>query len=193
MRSDLFTPGGSEKMLDKGLQSEADVLLIDLEDAIAPDAKDAARETAAGFWQGLDRTDKTPPLYVRINDLESGLADADLEYLAENQSEIRTGDASAFSVPDKNGIERAVMMVQCRESHENKRADLKDRLNSLVREEFGIDCQIELVPRNTLPRTTSGKLSRSGARKEYLKRVAAEHSKRPDEDLYAARLRQRAV
>jgi citrate lyase subunit beta/citryl-CoA lyase len=79
MRSYLFTPGGSEKMLNKGLHSEADVLLIDLEDAIAPDAKDSARETAAGFLHGLDRTEETPPLYVRINDLESGLADADLE------------------------------------------------------------------------------------------------------------------
>jgi fatty-acyl-CoA synthase len=118
----------------------------------------------------------------------------DLEYLAEKQSEIRTGDASAFSVPDSDGVERAVMMVQCRESDENKRADLKDRLHGLVREEFGIDCLIELVPRNTLPRTTSGKLSRSGARKEYLKRVAAEESSnQPDEDLYAATLRQRAI
>ena len=117
----------------------------------------------------------------------------DLEYLAEKQTEIRTGDASAFSVPDPNGVERAVMMVQCRESDENKRADLKERLHSLVREEFGIDCLIELVPRNTLPRTTSGKLSRSGARKEYLKRVAAERSNQHDEDLYAATLRQRAV
>jgi fatty-acyl-CoA synthase len=118
----------------------------------------------------------------------------DLEYLAEKQSEIRTGDASAFSVPDPEGVERAVMMVQCRESDENKRTDLKDRLHGLVREEFGIDCLIELVPRNTLPRTTSGKLSRSGARKEYLKRVAAEESSsQPEEDLYAATLRQRAI
>jgi fatty-acyl-CoA synthase len=117
----------------------------------------------------------------------------DLEYLAEQQSEVRTGDASSFSVPDANGEERAVMMVQCRESDEKKRADLRQRLHSLIREEFGIDCLIELVPRNTLPRTTSGKLSRSGARKEYLKRVAAEQANEPGEDLYAATLRQRAV
>ncbi|UCD80957.1 MAG: hypothetical protein JSW26_05885, partial [Desulfobacterales bacterium] len=59
--------------------------------------------------------------------------------------------------------------------------------------EFGIDCLIELVPRNTLPRTTSGKLSRSGARTEYLKRIAAEDAIEAGEDLYAAALRQRAV
>jgi fatty-acyl-CoA synthase len=96
-------------------------------------------------------------------------------------------------VPDANDEECAVMMVQCRESDEQKRAGLRERLHSLIREEFGIDCLIELVPRNTLPRTTSGKLSRSGARKEYLKRVAAEQANEPGEDLYAATLRQRAV
>jgi fatty-acyl-CoA synthase len=117
----------------------------------------------------------------------------DLEYLAEKQPEVRTGDASAFSVPGSTGKEQAVMMVQCRESDESKRADLQERLNSQIRQEFGIDCLIELVPRNTLPRTTSGKLSRSGARKEYLKRVAAKQFKAPEGDPYTAPLRQRAV
>jgi fatty-acyl-CoA synthase len=117
----------------------------------------------------------------------------DLEFLAEQQPEVRTGDASSFSVPNASGEERAIMMVQCRESDHEKRADLRERLHSLIREEFGIDCLIELVPRNTLPRTTSGKLSRSGARKEYLKRVAAEQANESDDDLYTAALRQRAV
>ena len=117
----------------------------------------------------------------------------DLEFLAEKQPEVRTGDASAFSVPGSNGEERAVMMVQCRETDESKRADLQERLHSQVSQEFGVDCLIELVPRNTLPRTTSGKLSRSGARKEYLKRVNAEQLKAPEGDPYAASLRQRAV
>ena len=117
----------------------------------------------------------------------------DLEFLAEKQPEVRTGDASAFSVPGSNGKERAVMMVQCRETDESKRADLQERLHIQVSQEFGVDCLIELVPRNTLPRTTSGKLSRSGARKEYLKRVNAEELKAPGGDPYAASLRQRAV
>jgi len=117
----------------------------------------------------------------------------DLEFLAEKQPEVRTGDASAFSIPGQDGEENAVMMVQCRETDESKRADLQGRLNSQIRQEFGIDCLIELVPRNTLPRTTSGKLSRSGARKEYLKRVNAEQLEASKGDPYAASLRQRAV
>ena len=117
----------------------------------------------------------------------------DLEYLAEQQPEVRTGDASAFSVKGPEGQEQSVMMVQCRESDEKKRADLRACLYGLVREEFGIDCLIELVPRNTLPRTTSGKLSRSGAREEYLKRTAAQQAAEHNEDLYAAAFRQRAI
>jgi fatty-acyl-CoA synthase len=117
----------------------------------------------------------------------------DLEFIAEQQPEVRTGDASAFSVPDQNGAEQAVMMVQCRESDPEKRRDLRERLQGLIQKEFGIDCLIELVPRNTLPRTTSGKLSRSGARKEYLKRIAAEQAAKPADNRYAAAPSQRAV
>ena len=117
----------------------------------------------------------------------------DLENLAEQQPEIRTGDASAFSVTDPEGQERAVMMVQCRQSDEQKRAGLRERLHGLVSEEFGIDCLIELVPRNTLPRTTSGKLSRSGARKEYLKRIKAEQATELNESLYTSAFRRQAI
>ena len=85
------------------------------------------------------------------------------------------------------------MIVECREYKEQKRADLRKRLHRQIQEEFGVDCLIELVPRNTLHRTTSGKLSRSGAQKEYLERIAAERSSGPAEDPYDATLRRRAV
>jgi fatty-acyl-CoA synthase len=96
----------------------------------------------------------------------------DLEYLAESQSEVRSGNASAFSVTDPAGNEKAVLVIQCREQDESLRDDLKKRVHKLVRRGFGIDCFIELVPRHTLPRTTSGKLSRSRARKDFLNRMA---------------------
>ncbi len=95
----------------------------------------------------------------------------DLEHLAEEFAEIRTGDACAFSVQGPHQSEIAVMAVQCRASDERKRADLVRRLQSLIREHFALDCFIELVPPHTLPRTSSGKLSRSRTREEFLKRV----------------------
>jgi len=100
----------------------------------------------------------------------------DIEYLAELQPEIRIRDTSAFSLADSNGKELAVLMVQCRESDKQRLTDLKKRLHRLIFEELGIDCIIEFVPRNTLSHTTSGKPSRYRARKEYLKRIAANQS-----------------
>jgi fatty-acyl-CoA synthase len=95
----------------------------------------------------------------------------DLEFVAEQQSEVRTGDASAFSVPGSDGQEKTVMMVQCRVSNDEQRTDLRERLQRVIHHELGIECYIDLVPRNTLPRTTSGKLSRSKARQEFLRRI----------------------
>jgi len=92
----------------------------------------------------------------------------DLEYLAEHQPEVRIGDALAFSVPNPKGDEICVLVVQCRESDPAKRANLIDRLNRLVHMELGIDVYVELVPLHTLPRTSSGKLSRSKARQNFI-------------------------
>ncbi|MDJ0871812.1 MAG: fatty acyl-AMP ligase [Gammaproteobacteria bacterium] len=92
----------------------------------------------------------------------------DLEYLAEQQPEVRPGDALAFAAPGSHGTDITVMVVQCRERDQKKRADLVHRLQRLVHEELGIDCIVELVPLHTLPRTSSGKLSRSRARLDYI-------------------------
>ncbi len=92
----------------------------------------------------------------------------DLEYLAERQPEVRPGDSLAFSAPGPDGTETTVLVVQCRESDQNKRAELIHRLQGLVREELAIDCFIKLVPLHTLPRTSSGKLSRSRARLDFI-------------------------
>lgn len=94
----------------------------------------------------------------------------DLEVIAEQQPEVRTGAAAAFSVIGPLGEETAVMVVQCRESEPEKRNALVRRLQSLILEELGIHCLIDLVPPHTLPRTSSGKLSRAGARAQFLKR-----------------------
>ena len=117
----------------------------------------------------------------------------DLEYLAESQPEVRSGDASAFSVPGADGIEQAVLVVECRITDTKKRLDLVNRLKGMVSEELGIECFIELVPRNTLPRTTSGKLSRSGARKDFLKRVADGKTEQPGAAGQIRELRKQAV
>ncbi len=105
----------------------------------------------------------------------------DLEFLAEQHPEVRPGDASAISIPAQDGSETAVMVVQYRETDTDKRRELSSRIASLVREEQGIDCTIELVSAHTLPRTSSGKLSRAGTRREYLKRQSKQSLIRIDQ------------
>ncbi len=94
----------------------------------------------------------------------------DLEFLAEQQPELRPEDASAFAVPGADGSDMAVLVVQCREQDPLRRIDLVTRLQGLIKAELGIPCFIELVAPHTLPRTSSGKLSRSGARRDFLDR-----------------------
>jgi fatty-acyl-CoA synthase len=95
----------------------------------------------------------------------------DLEFLAEQQPEVRPGDSSAFSVTGPDGHEIAIMVIQCRETDIQKREDLVNRLRSLVHKELSIPCYIELIPPRTLPRTSSGKLSRSRAKADFLTRI----------------------
>jgi fatty-acyl-CoA synthase len=92
----------------------------------------------------------------------------DLEHVAETQPEVRSGDAVAFSAPDHEGEEFCVLMVQCRERDSVKRDNLVRRLTALVRMEMSLDCFVELVPNRSLPRTSSGKLSRAKARLDFI-------------------------
>lgn len=94
----------------------------------------------------------------------------DIEFTAEEQEEVREREASSFSLIDEEGNTVVVLVIECRLTGEAERHDLIVRLKRLIYEEFGIDCQVELVKPHTLPRTSSGKLSRSAARQDYIKR-----------------------
>lgn len=78
MRSLLFVPGDSEKKLAKALSCGADVLLVDLEDSVAPGNKPKAREIAHGFLAQASAKPPPPLLYVRVNSLDSADIDLDL-------------------------------------------------------------------------------------------------------------------
>ena len=80
MRSLLFVPGDSERKLEKGFGAGADVVIVDLEDSVAPANKVAARAVAASFISG-QRQETGSVIYVRVNDLSTGLTDDDLSAL----------------------------------------------------------------------------------------------------------------
>jgi citrate lyase subunit beta/citryl-CoA lyase len=77
MRSLLFVPGNSTKMMAKATSSGADVIILDLEDAVHPDAKVAARQLVADTLG--DRARVAPARYVRVNALDSEWCAGDLE------------------------------------------------------------------------------------------------------------------
>jgi citrate lyase subunit beta/citryl-CoA lyase len=79
MRSLLFVPADSAKKLDKGMTSGADALIVDLEDSIAHDGKARARLSAAAFLKETASAASRPYLVVRVNSIETGLTDADLD------------------------------------------------------------------------------------------------------------------
>jgi fatty-acyl-CoA synthase len=108
----------------------------------------------------------------------------DLEELAEEQPEVRMGDASAFGLDDDNENQvTVVLVVECRISNTSGRQSLISRLQRLVYEGFGIHCVVELVKQHTLPRTSSGKLSRVAARKGFMERADWNQEAKPQREL----------
>ena len=79
MRSLLFVPADGGSKLDKAFASGADAVIVDLEDSIAIDRKDAARASAAAFIKKAVAQAKRPRLLVRVNGIATGLTDADLD------------------------------------------------------------------------------------------------------------------
>lgn len=76
----LYVPGDRPEVVAKALRSGADVVLVDLEDAVAPDRKAYAREATAELLS--DPNPGPVPVHVRINALDSPLARRDVAALA---------------------------------------------------------------------------------------------------------------
>jgi fatty-acyl-CoA synthase len=92
----------------------------------------------------------------------------DIEWAVEQLPGFKAGDIAAFSITTPGGEETPAVLVQCRTSDAEERGRLRDEIRERVRSITGMNCVIELVPPRTLPRTSSGKLSRAKARNLYL-------------------------
>jgi fatty-acyl-CoA synthase len=92
----------------------------------------------------------------------------DIEWAVEQLPGFKAGDIAAFSITTPGGEETPAVLVQCRTSDAGERSRLREIIRERVRAITGMNCVIELVPPRTLPRTSSGKLSRAKARSLYL-------------------------
>lgn len=93
----------------------------------------------------------------------------DLEWHAEAGVEaLRRRDTAAFEVENDEGAAEAMILVQCRNLEETFRTELKKDVKAAVLRNTGVHCRVELIPQRSLPFTTSGKLSRTKAKKLWL-------------------------
>ncbi|WP_396244687.1 fatty acyl-AMP ligase [Hafnia paralvei] len=88
----------------------------------------------------------------------------DIEYIAEQEPEIHSGDAIAFVTSQ----EQIILQIQCRVGSEQRRAQIVHSLTARIQSEFGVSADIELLPPHSIPRTSSGKPARAEAKKRYL-------------------------
>lgn len=94
----------------------------------------------------------------------------DLEVLAQRTGGVKLGGVAAFSVTVENREEQAVLVVETKERNADSRLQIIEETSRSIHAHFGINVLIDLTPRGTLPRTSSGKLSRSQSKQDYLAR-----------------------
>ena len=92
----------------------------------------------------------------------------DIEWAVEQLPGFNHGDIAAFSIESETGEEEVAVLVHCRVSDPVERQKLHDTIRDKVRSILGHPAIVELVPPRTLPRTSSGKLSRAKAKRLYL-------------------------
>lgn len=109
-----FVPGANEKMLDKALATEADALVLDLEDAVTPENKDSARATVSSWLADVDFGPKER--MVRINPLDTPWFRADMEATMVNPPD-------SYLVPKVHGpddvrlVDRVVSELEAKYGH----------------------------------------------------------------------------
>lgn len=129
MRSYLFVPADSERKLEKAPSSGADCLLIDLEDSVSLARKQVARDMAAAFLEGPALAAGAPRCIVRVNALDTGLTDDDLDAV------VRAGSHGILLPKAEGGadVQRLAAAMAVREA----RQDLDDgslRIHALISE-----------------------------------------------------------
>jgi citrate lyase subunit beta/citryl-CoA lyase len=83
-RSLLFIPGNNDRFLKKSTSLHPDILCYDLEDSVPSNEKEGARRLV-GAQLASQEENKLSPIYVRINSVDSGMIDSDLESILGNK------------------------------------------------------------------------------------------------------------
>ncbi len=111
LRSLLFVPGDSERKFEKAKGIGADALILDLEDAVVPSQKNAARALVSAMI--ANNRDRSWKFFVRVNPLDTGMMDDDL-------SAIVQPGLDGIILPKANGMDDVVQTALCLDVFEER-------------------------------------------------------------------------
>jgi len=166
-RSELAVPGSSPKMFEKALNSKADYIFLDLEDAVSPMDKVTARQNVIKALKDINWKEKGKTISVRINSPDTHYMYRDLIDIVEE-----VGEKLDTILLPKAGTASDVYMIDCLLTQIETNKKLKNRI--------GIECLIETA----LGMSNIREIAKSSERLEALHFGVAD---------YAASLRARTV
>ena len=129
-RSELAVPGSSPKMFEKALNSNADFIFLDLEDAVSPNDKLLARENIIRALKEINWREKGKTISVRINSLDTHYMYRDVIDIME-----QVGDKVDTILVPKVGTSSDVYTVDCLLTQIENQKKFKNKV--------GIECLIE--------------------------------------------------
>ena len=166
-RSELAVPGSSPKMFEKALNSSADYIFLDLEDAVSPNDKIIARQNVIKALKEINWREKGKTISIRINSLDTHYMYSDIVEIVE-----QAGDKVDTILVPKAGTGSDVYMVDCLLT--------QIETNKKIKNKIGIECLIETA----LGMSNIKEIAKSSSRLEALHFGVAD---------YAASLRARTV
>ncbi len=160
-------PGSSPKMFEKALNSKADYIFLDLEDAVSPNDKISARQNIIKTLNEINWKEKGKTISVRINRLDTHYMYSDIVEIVE-----QAGNRLDTLLIPKAGTASDVYMVDCLLT--------QIETNKKIKNKIGIECLIETA----LGMSNIKEIAKSSSRLEALHFGVAD---------YAASLRARTV
>ena len=166
-RSELAVPGSSPKMFEKALNSKADYIFLDLEDAVSPNDKITARKNIIKALKEINWKEKGKTISIRINSLDTHYMYRDVVDIIE-----QVGDRIDTILIPKVGTDSDVYMVDCLLTQIETSKKIKNKI--------GLECLIETA----LGMSNIKEIAKSSNRLEALHFGVAD---------YAASLRARTI
>ncbi|MBF8188203.1 CoA ester lyase [Nonomuraea sp. K274] len=108
----LYVPGDRPERFAKAAASGADVVILDLEDAVAPVRKDEARANAAAYLRERRERPGGPAVHVRLNDLATERGQADLGAVGDLADAVRLPKVESPGVLDMLGAAPAYALLE---------------------------------------------------------------------------------